>query len=149
MEYNYLHNNFDTAKSLLSPGLTSDLEGKVNTHLFMLNLLARFPLGIFHPYVGAGAGYAMVDVDDHGVFMSGSNVFTLGGGSQNVFAYQLMAGFDVDVTKNIIVNVAYKYIEPQKISYDSNLNGAAPPGIYQEDMKFKFQVITMGVSYLF
>jgi opacity protein-like surface antigen len=148
LEYNYLHSNFDTAKNILGP-ITSDLEGKVNMHAMMLNLLARFPLGIFHPYVGAGAGYALVDVDDHLVSMGGSPVFILGGGSQKVFAYQLMAGFDVDVTKNVIVNVAYKYIAPQKVSYDSNINGVAPPGIYNEEMNFKFQAITMGISYMF
>jgi len=53
------------------------------------------------------------------------------------------------VTKNIIVSVGYKYIEPQKISYDSNIDGAAPPGIYHEDLKLKLHTIILGVAYLF
>jgi len=148
LEYNYLHNNFDLAKNILGP-LNYDLEGKVNMNALMLNVLARYPNGIFHPYIGAGAGYANVDVDDHVVSISGSPVFILGGGNQNVFVYQVMAGFDVDVTKNIIVSVGYKYIEPQKISYDSNIDGAAPPGIYHEDLKLKLHTIILGVAYLF
>ncbi len=119
-------------------------------NLFMLNVLARYPNGIFHPYIGAGAGYAMIDVDDQTISVGGNPISIIGGGSQGVFAYQLMAGFDVDVTKNIIVSVAYKYIAPQKISYDSNISiDGSPAEPVTQDMNFTFQAITLGISYLF
>jgi opacity protein-like surface antigen len=147
-EYNHLQDNFDTAKNFAGSGIAYDLEGRVSMDLLMLNILARYPNGIFHPYIGAGAGYAMINVDDHTLSIGGSPTLVQSGGSQNVFAFQLMAGFDVDVTKNIIVSVAYKYIEPQKISYDSSINGSGF-GFYQEEMTFKFHAITLGISYLF
>ncbi|MGD0021846.1 MAG: hypothetical protein ABSC54_06030 [Smithellaceae bacterium] len=96
----------------------------------------------------AGAGYAMIDVDDQTVSVGGVPFFIIGGGSQGVFAYQLMAGIDADLTKNIIVNVAYKYIAPQKVSYDTTFENS-PPGFLGQDVTFKFQAITLGVSYLF
>ncbi|MGD0021218.1 MAG: outer membrane beta-barrel protein [Smithellaceae bacterium] len=148
MEYNYLHSTFDQAKGFMNAPVSFNIDGKVSMNLFMLNLLARYPNGIFHPYIGAGAGYAMIDVDDQALTEGGLPFFIIGGGSQGVFAYQLMAGFDVDVTKNIIVSVAYKYIAPQKVSYDTVIDNS-PPGLLTQDVTFKFQAITLGVSYLF
>lgn len=148
LEYNYLHSTFDQAKNFEGEPFGLNMDGKVNMNLFMLNVLARYPNGIFHPYVGAGAGYAMIDVDDQTLSVEGIPILTIGGGSAGVFAYQLMAGFDVDVTKNIIVSVAYKYIAPQKVSYNTSIDGS-PAGILTQDMTFTFQAITLGISYLF
>ncbi len=97
---------------------------------------------------GASAGYALIYGDDQTLSDGGFPAVTIGGGSAGVFAYQLMAGFDVDVTKNIIVSVAYKYIAPQKISFDTVIDNS-PPGLLTQDVTFKFPAITLGISYLF
>ncbi len=55
LEYNYLHSTFDQAKNFEGAPFAFNIDGKVNMNLFMLNLLARYPNGIFHPYIGAGA----------------------------------------------------------------------------------------------
>jgi opacity protein-like surface antigen len=150
LEYNHLYSRFDEVKGFSGAPVSYELDGKINMNAFMVNFLARYPKGTFHPYAGFGVGYSNVDIDDQVISVGGTPVMTIGGGSEYVFAYQLMAGFDVDVTKNIVVGVGYKFIAPQKLSYDSNIDGSAPAGYFTQDISnLKFQAITMGVSYLF
>jgi opacity protein-like surface antigen len=73
---------------------------------------------------------------------------TISHGSKGVFAYQVLAGMDIDITKNIFVGINYKYIAPQKISYDSNISmGGSAPGSMEVD--YKSHNITLSVCYVF
>lgn len=145
-EYNRIVNDFDKAKNFLAPGIDVDLQSRIQLDLFMLNILARYPNGRFHPYIGAGAGYALVKIDPIAVSYQGTPVFNFGGGSTGVFAYQAMAGIDVDITKNIVLGLGYKYLVPQKIKYDSNISGVVP---VTAEMDYRSHNITLSVCYLF
>lgn len=78
------------------------------------------------PYIGGGAGYGRVKVDN----------YTVGGvtavnGKDDVLAYQGMAGVSYDITPKLAVTGEYRYVGtndatvdgpfgPSKVSYDSN-----------------------------
>jgi opacity protein-like surface antigen len=152
-EYNNLENSFSSFNAPVFPGfpaaVNGDLGGKISMNLLMLNLLVRKPEGRFHPYAGAGFGYADVKVDDMNLTPAGiPAVLTISHGSKGVFAYQVLAGMDIDITKNIFVGINYKYIAPQKISYDSNISmGGSAPGSMEVD--YKSHNITLSVCYMF
>jgi opacity protein-like surface antigen len=150
-EYNHIQNKFDKETGwgpLADP--TCDLDGKIQIDLFMLNVIARYPQGRFHPYIGAGAGYAYMKIDDMTFSLNGVPLFVNSGASKGGFAYQAMTGIDIDITKNIILGIAYKYLVTQKISYDSLyqvFSGPTIPVTIETD--YRSHNFTLSLSYMF
>ncbi|OGP66367.1 MAG: hypothetical protein A2W27_01155 [Deltaproteobacteria bacterium RBG_16_44_11] len=145
-EYNHVTNRMDKLKNSGIESSDVDMSGNVNMDVFMLNLLARYPQGRFHPYIGAGAGYALVKVDDSAASVGGSLIpggYT--GGSAGVFAYQGMIGMDFDITKNIIMGLSYKYLATSKFNYDNSFNYMPAT----TSMNYGAHNILLSVSYLF
>jgi len=127
LEYNHIYNDFDSAERfILMPPADLDLDSAIHVDLIMLNAIARYPEGRIHPHVGLGLGYAYAKVDEAVVSFAGTPFWTYDGGSDSVFAYQLIAGVDIDITDNIMLSLAYKYIDLQEISYGSRI-GIVPP----------------------
>jgi opacity protein-like surface antigen len=150
LEYNHITNDFDKAKRFISPEMPDadlDLNSKINIDLIMFNMIARYPNGRFHPYVGAGAGYAYAKINDTVVSLEGEQMWTYNGGSKGVFAYQGIAGIDFDITKNIIVGLAYKYIGLQKITYDTIVLDGPEPSV--AELNYRSHNITLSLSYMF
>ncbi len=97
------------------------LEIEYETDLFTVNFLWRdndgssFNNSSFHPYIGAGVGYAFTDVDLSaniaGISVSGSD-------DDSDFAFQFMGGFDYDITANAYIGVNASYLR-----YDANFSG--------------------------
>jgi opacity protein-like surface antigen len=147
LEFNRLQNKFDSVNDPIL--LNGDMSGKAAINLFMLNLLVRKPDGRFHPYVGAGAGYADIKVSDIIINTITAPVpVSLSAGSDGVFAYQVMAGIDIDITKNFFLGMGYKYISPQKISYDTILTAVGP---IMSTMKLDYSShnFVLNIGYLF
>lgn len=148
LEYNHIANEFDKAKRFIAmPPADLDLNSKINIDLIMFNMIARYPDGRFHPYIGAGAGYAHARINDTEVSLAGVSLWTYSGGSKGVFAYQGIAGMDFDITKNIIIGVSYKYIGLQKITYDSII--LPGPEAVVADLNYSSHNITLSLSYMF
>ncbi len=102
LEVGYRDNDVDT----LSGTGTAGSNGESNAWSVMGNVVYDIPTGTrFTPYVGAGIGYADID------FNSIGTVFTtqaLDGGDED-FAYQAIAGVSYDLTREIAVNLDYRY----------------------------------------
>jgi opacity protein-like surface antigen len=145
-EYNRIVNDFDKASNLLAPGVDADLQSRIQLDLFMLNLLVRYPNGRIHPYIGGGAGYALVKIDPIAVTYLGAPVINFDSGSTGVFAYQAMAGIDFDITKNLVLGLGYKYLAPQKIKYDTKIFGEFP---VNAELDYRAHIITLSACYLF
>ena len=116
----------------------------------MFNLIARYPVGRFHPYIGSGIGCAIAKMTDTKIsvaFIPGPAAM-IGGGSDTVFAYQVMAGLDFDITKNIIAGISYKYLVLDTISFGNNVvelwNG---PGDVK--LNYKSHNFILSLSYMF
>ena len=147
LEYNHIANNFDTGKTYNN---SSNLDSRIKIDALMLNLMGRYPEGRFHPYVGAGAGYANVAMDDVRISSSGINTLNVTSGSKGVFAYQILAGVDFDITSKWFVGLGYKFFAARKASYDVSITvpgGASDPG--SVDAEYKSSIITFSVGYLF
>lgn len=150
LEYNHIANNFDTGKIYNVQGTSLTLDSSITLDALMLNLIGRYPEGRWHPYIGAGAGYANVQID--AMQSSPAGAFFNSDGSKAVFAYQLLAGVDFDITSNWFVGLGYKYFAANKVSYNvltvsPNDPGDNHPG--SVDAEYKSSIITLTVGYLF
>ena len=138
-EYNHLENKIDSWDYMV---FDLDMDGKVKIDLFMFNLIARYPTGRFHPYIGSGIGCAYANISD-----TNSILGSISGGSDVVFAYQLMAGLDFDITKNIIAGISYKYLAPNTISFDNDAPDLWGPGT--AELNYKAHNFVLSLSYMF
>ena len=124
LEYNHLNSRMEKWTKLngvdQDPGIPVD--GKVGIQLFMTNLLARYPGGIVHPYIGEGAGYAIFKLSDMTAY-SETSMIRITGGTQGAAAYQLTAGVDFDVWKNVVIGLGYKFVYIPNLSFDNTRAG--------------------------
>jgi len=158
VEYNHIENSFDTGTNYQILTETLNVDSKVKLDLFMLNLIGRYPAGRIHPFIGIGGGYARVQLDDIvGINLNPSpgalRYANLTGGSKWVFAYQAMAGCDFDITKNLFLGIAYKYIVANKAQFDTTMASPLEPGIENSpgtvEAQYRSHNIVLTVGYLF
>jgi opacity protein-like surface antigen len=88
-----------------------DLEGDVAIWTGMVNLIAGVPVGgIFRPYVGAGAGFAHVSVNDVlDDFLDDDDTS---------FAVQGFAGLDVGLTENVALGIRGRIVHIGDLEFE-------------------------------
>ena len=83
---------------------------------------------IFKPYVGAGVGMAKMKYQNKYTDFADPTDTENNSFSKNKFAYSLMAGVGAEITKNVTVDVGYRYtdygsfsktIDDEKVSFDT------------------------------
>lgn len=91
----------------------SSWNGMLNGYVDVAGFLPKGKLGIFHPYAGAGMGFAVNSVDDLKAGTPGNPALTenLPSGSTANFAWMLTAGTGIHVGNGILVDLGYKYID--------------------------------------
>jgi opacity protein-like surface antigen len=150
-EYNHMENTFDSGTPYSTSGINYNYDSKVKIDSGMLNLIGRYPEGKIHPYVGAGAGYAYVQLDEIRRSFSGIALRNMAGGSKGVFAYQFMCGFDFELTDHIFMGVGYKYFVANKAQFDTTIttpySTSSDPGTVEVD--YKAHVIAFTVGFMF
>ena len=73
---------------------------------------------IFKPYVGAGVGMAKMKYKFKDTYPDYPEDNETNSVSKNKFAYSLMAGVGAEITKNVTVDVGYRYTDYGTISKD-------------------------------
>ena len=135
LEYNYIFNtDLDTGKTYATLSGAS-LDGTNKIHAIFLNFKLRYPEGVLHPYVGIGPGYSWFQAGD----LTPSTGTTITGETSSQFCWQLLLGFDYDITKNWGVGLGYKYFQV-KPSFGGQINA---------DYDYNAHMITFGVNYAF
>jgi opacity protein-like surface antigen len=120
VEYNYL------AKQDID---TAGVNGDFSAHNVMANLLARYPEGRFHPYVGFGIGWS------HGMFKA-TTADGSADESANAFAWQILAGVNFEITPNWSADLGYRYFQSKYSIEDA-------------DVTSKNHMILIGVNFHF
>jgi opacity protein-like surface antigen len=102
-----------------SPQFADFYRGSVSSEIALVN--AYFDMGTWYgitPYVGGGVGVAFNNFyggTDNGIAGSGFQVTPAGGilsaGTQTNFAWALMAGFDMNVTRHLKFEIGYRYLD--------------------------------------
>lgn len=106
----------------------------------------------FHPYIGGGIGAAFVDVDVSAtgpVTVNGTPGLVTGSRSESTvgFAWQAIAGVDVDVTDHVYLGVNYRYFGTD-VTFTDVLGFAGVPGV-DVDVDFRQHVIMGIIGYRF
>lgn len=124
-------------------GLSAKASGDVSALSFMANAyLDAKNIGIFtennpfSPYIMGGVGYAKLDAD---VNSGGVKIVN---DSATAFAYQVGAGINYEINKNVTVDVGYRYFATNEVSMKDSIN---------EPFKtqYKNNLILASVSYSF
>jgi len=143
-EYSYL--DPDINKSVLGQNRTGFVvvDGDVKLNNFIFNAIAKYPLGRFHPYVGAGIGCSYTDMSaiasQSGVINSASV-----GKDYTSFAWQLLTGVEIDIINNLSVDIGYRYFVTEiEFGNNTEIN-------FENDTKIDFttSMITLGLKFLF
>jgi opacity protein-like surface antigen len=118
--YNTVDVNIDaTARSLRTDARVS---GELKSGVFMFNVLGKFDLGTFRPYIGVGAGAAYLEAGDisGSLRFRGEEFASFDADSDDIeavtgvdnsgwtFAWQAIGGFDVYLNENISLFAEYK-----------------------------------------
>ncbi|MCC7425594.1 MAG: OmpA family protein [Alphaproteobacteria bacterium] len=114
--------------------------GTVSAWTAMANALFDFNLGPVNPYIGAGAGYAMVNYDSVGR-VGNARI----DGDDGQFAYQGIVGVSVPLTalaRGLSASVEYRYVASQ----DLTIRNSAGQNV---DLEWKNHVIGVGLRYAF
>ncbi len=116
----------------------SGADGDYSANNIMANFLLRYPEGRWHPYVGVGIGWSW------GAFSGTGTATGIGTGSldenDNAFAWQILAGINVEITPNWSADLAYRYFASK---YSINAGGD------DFDVDVKNHMILIGVNYHF
>jgi opacity protein-like surface antigen len=110
-ELAYMEQDFDDFEVDGNKQLSFDFDGDVSIFTGMINLLAGFPLGGFlRPYVGAGAGFAHVSLDDIGDGFLDDN--------DTSFAIQGFVGLDVGISENVALGIRGRALHIGDLEFD-------------------------------
>ena len=112
---------FEFEYSYLNPDINSSVidwygsdfvavEGDVKLNNFMFNAIVKYPLGRFHPYVGAGLGFSYADMSTIATQRISSVTSSAAVGKDcTSFAWQLLTGVEFDITNNLSVDICYRF----------------------------------------
>jgi len=115
-----------------------------------LTLQYHYPVGKFNPYVGAGINYTIFYSADQGPVVKDIEY-------KNKFAFAAQAGFDIDISKKVFVNVDLKkiFLSTTATVDASNLTPSASPQLapvlqnIEADVKIKPWLLGVGIGYKF
>ncbi len=145
-EYSYL--NPDIKRSILERDGSDFIavEGDVKLHNFMLNLFLKYPLGRFHPYLGAGLGFSYSDMTATATQQIGDETTTAPvGDDYTSFAFQVLTGVDIDITNNLALELGYRYfITGMEFNNASDIYLS-----HSMDIDFTTSMLTLGLKILF
>jgi opacity protein-like surface antigen len=130
LEWNYMFNQ--TIPSQVISGVRES--GEVALSNFLVNVILRYPEGKIHPYIGGGIGASSMYIQ---------NTESIGGAVVNVadesatgFAWQFLAGVNVDLAPNLSADLTYRY-------FGTN------PGFSMIDVDYRTQAVTLGLNFHF
>jgi len=92
----------------------------INTGAFMGNFIARFALGRFQPYVGAGVGIYFAESAGVDVTTPRGTFSTSGGESHTDLAWQIIAGSDYYFTPKFSTFIEYKFLNYTSTQINTN-----------------------------
>jgi opacity protein-like surface antigen len=137
-EFEYFYWAPDVDRTVLGQAgpASAAVEGDAKLHSFLFNVMARYPEGRFHPYLGAGIGCSYVDKAGLSSSTGGASYAASDTNYATTFSWQILAGVEFDITKKIAADLGYRYF-------------ATKPDFDGIDIEFKTSMVTLGLKYLF
>ncbi|HQM91626.1 MAG TPA: outer membrane beta-barrel protein [Syntrophales bacterium] len=107
--------------------------GDVSLNNFLVNLILRYPEGKIHPYVGAGIGASSVNIRNT---ESSGGIVYVAEETETGFAWQLLAGVNVELAPNLSADLAYRYF-------------GTKPDFSLVDVEYRTHAVTFGLNFHF
>jgi opacity protein-like surface antigen len=107
--------------------------GDVALSNFLVNLILRYPEGRIHPYVGAGIGASSVNIRNT---ESVGGIVYVAEETETGFAWQFLAGVNVELAPNLSADLAYRY-------FGTN------PDFTLIDVDYRAHAVTLGLNFHF
>jgi len=130
LEWNYMFN--ETIPSQVVSGVRES--GEVALNNFLVNVILRYPEGKIHPYIGGGIGASSMYIQN--TESIGGRVVNVADETATGFAWQFLAGVNVDLAPNLSADLTYRY-------FGTN------PGFSLIDVDYRTQAITFGLNFHF
>jgi opacity protein-like surface antigen len=130
LEWNYMFNQ--TIPSQVVSGVRES--GEVALNNFLVNVILRYPEGKIHPYVGGGIGASSMYIQN--TESIGGRVVNVADETATGFAWQFLAGVNVDLAPNLSADLTYRY-------FGTN------PGFSLIDVDYRTQAVTFGINFHF
>jgi opacity protein-like surface antigen len=143
LEYHHIFKQGYSDNLVSSIGDVVREEGDVRLDDILLNALARYPKGKFHPFIGLGGGISFFNISGRESPPSAWGIFTPKGGSYDdtdtAFAWQFLAGINIDLAKNISGDLSYRYLSayPNDIGEDT------------KSLDYNSHILSVGINYHF
>jgi len=139
-EFEYSYSNPDINRTVFAQAGTDfvsldNANAKLNN--FMFNVIAKYPEGNVHPYIGGGLGLSYVEVD--GTFtarIGGVSATAHDSDHDTAFAWQILAGVDIDLANNLVLDLGYRYFYTK-------------PEFSVTKVEYKTSMATVGLKFLF
>ena len=107
--------------------------GDVALSNFLVNLILRYPEGKVHPYIGAGIGASSMNIRNT---ESVGGIVYVAEETETGFAWQLLAGVNVELAPNLSADLAYRY-------FGTN------PDFTVIDVDYRAHAVTFGLNFHF
>ena len=130
LEWNYMFNQ--TIPSQVVSGLRES--GEVALNNFLVNVILRYPEGKIHPYIGGGIGASSMYIQN--TESIGGVVVNVADESATGFAWQFLAGVNVDLAPNLSADLTYRY-------FGTN------PGFSMIEVDYRTQAVILGLNFHF
>ncbi|MBN1664180.1 MAG: porin family protein [Deltaproteobacteria bacterium] len=118
-EYSYLNPDMDKTVLAASGNDYTAIEGDAKLHNFMFNTIFKYPAGKIHPYGGFGIGASNFDLSLKSTSrVDGVNYSERLSAEDTVFAWQLLAGVDIDLTNNLSLDIGCRYFDAERLDDD-------------------------------
>jgi opacity protein-like surface antigen len=153
LEYSYLNPDVDRTVFSTAGSDYYAIEGDVKIHNFMFNTIFKYPEGKIHPYLGLGLGFSYFD-------FSVTSTSRLNGVSYNarrsyddtVFAWQVLAGVDIELTNNLSLDIGGRYFDTESLndSYDDDYYDDYDYDHYDgPTLDYRTFMVTLGLKFRF
>jgi len=129
LEWNYMFNQ--TIPSQVVSGVRES--GEVALNNFLVNVILRYPEGKIHPYIGGGIGASSMNIQNTEV---SRNIVYVNDETATGFAWQFLAGVNVDLAPNLSADLTYRYF-------------GTKPGFSLIDVDYRTQAVTFGINFHF
>lgn len=139
-EFEFSYSNPDIDRSVFAQAGTDFIsldEANAKLYNYMFNIIAKYPEGKFHPYIGVGLGMSYVEVEGTlRARIGGTSITEYDSDNNTAFAWQILAGVDIELTNNLVLDLGYRYFYTK-------------PEFEVTDIEYKTSMVTMGLKFLF
>jgi len=129
VEFEYFYTSNDIDSQIVG---ASNVNGDITSNNFFLNLLLRYPVNWFQPYIGFGIGWSWGETSGTGT----GPLAQILNQEENDFAWQFLLGADFVINPQWAIDVGYRYFQ---CSY----------GFDTGDGDITNHMITVGLKYRF